>query len=75
MYAYINLRVNSRGTQDIKKAISQEIYHMLGVAIVQGTARVSISIILAVDYSALYSLLNLMHGRGENIENIVYVLC
>lgn len=73
MYAYIHLRVNSRGTQDIKKAISQEIYHMLGVAIVQGTARVSISIILAVDYSALYSLLNLMHGRGENIENIVYV--
>lgn len=33
---------------------------MLGVAIVKRTARVSISVILAVDYSALYSFLNLM---------------
>lgn len=62
MYAHIRLGANARGTQDIKKAISQKIYHKLGVAIVQGTARVSISIILAVNYSALYSLLNLRKG-------------
>lgn len=62
MYAHIHLGANARGTQDIKKAISQEIYHKLGVAIVKGTARVSISIVLAVNYSALYSLLNLIDG-------------
>lgn len=43
-------------------AVSQEIYHVLGVAVVVGTARVSIAVILAVDHSALDSFLNLMHG-------------
>lgn len=33
------------------------------MAIVMGTARVTIAVVLAVDYSALYSLLNLMN-RG-----------
>lgn len=47
----------------LKKAISQEIYHMLGVAIVVGTARVSVAVVLAVDHSALYSFLDLI-GRG-----------
>lgn len=37
---------------------------MLGVAIVKGTARVSIAVILAVDHSALHGFLNLM-GGGE----------
>lgn len=38
---------------------------MLGVAIVKGTARVSIPIVLAVNYSALYSFLNLIEAGGE----------
>lgn len=41
---------------------------MLGVAIVNGTARVSISIILAVNHSALYSFLNLMRGSRRRIN-------
>lgn len=45
-------------------AVSQEIYHVLGVAVVVGTARVSVAVILAVDHSALDSFLNLMQ-RGE----------
>lgn len=61
----------ARGTQDIKKAISQEIYHMLGVAIVMGTARVSIAVVLVVDYSALYSFLNLM-DRVEKLQKIAF---
>lgn len=44
--------------------LSQEIYHVLGVAVVVGTARVSVAVVLAVDHSALDSFLNLMHG-GE----------
>lgn len=62
---------NARGTQDIKKAISQEIYHKLGVAIVMGTARVSIAVVLAVDHSALYSFLNLM-GGGKKFMKIAF---
>lgn len=42
-------------------------YHMLGVSIVIGTARVSIAVVLAVDYSALYSFLYLM-DRGKNVR-------
>lgn len=37
---------------------------MLGVAIVMGTARVSVAIVLAVDYPALYSFLYLMDEAG-----------
>lgn len=39
---------------------------MLGVAIVKGTARVSIAVVLAVNHSALDSFLNLMDG-GDKI--------
>lgn len=42
-------------------------YHMLGVAIVKGTARVSIAVIFAVDHSALDGFLNLMGGGEKNI--------
>lgn len=52
----------------LRGAISQEIYHMLGVAIVVGTARVSIAVILAVDHSALDSLLNLMDGEKMSLK-------
>lgn len=41
---------------------------MLGVAVVVGTARVSIAVILAVDHSALDSLLNLMDGEEMSLE-------
>lgn len=41
---------------------------MLGVAVVNGTARVSISIILAVNHSALDRFLNLMSGSGKRIN-------
>ena len=44
---------------------------MLGVAIVKGTARVSIAIVLAVDYSALYSFLNLMDSGMEKKSQLV----
>lgn len=40
---------------------------MLSVAIVKGTARVSVSIILAVYHSALDSFLNLMRGNEKKI--------
>lgn len=42
---------------------------MLSVAIVKGTARVSISIILAVYHSALDSFLNLMRGNEKKSFN------
>lgn len=38
---------------------------MLGVAIVKGTARVSIAVVLAVHHSALDSLLHLTGGGGK----------
>lgn len=61
-----------KSTQDIKKAESQEIYHMLRVAVVMGAARISIAIILAVYYSALYSLLDLIDsGNGFLITALV----
>lgn len=41
---------------------------MLGVAIVKGTARVSIAVVLAVNYSALYCFLNLREGLRENVR-------
>lgn len=56
---------NAGGTQDIKTAISQEIYHMLGVAIVMGAARVSIAVIFAINDSALYCFLNLMDEENK----------
>ena len=40
---------------------------MLGVAIMVGTARVSVAVVLAVDHSALYSLLDLI-GQGKRIQ-------
>lgn len=46
---------------------------MLGLAVVKGTTRVSISIILAVNYSALHSILNLK-GR-QRICGFVNVVC
>lgn len=49
-------------------AVSQEIYHVLGVAVVVGTARVSIAVILAVDHSALDSFLNLTQ-RGDVVQS------
>lgn len=52
----------------LRGARSQEIYHMLGVAVVVGTARVSIAVILAVDHSALDSLLNLMDGEEMSLK-------
>lgn len=52
----------------LRGAISQETYHMLGVAVVVGTARVSVAVILAVDHSALDSLLNLMDGEEMSLK-------
>lgn len=64
MYALSILEEKTRGTQDIKKAKSQELYHM-SLAIVEGAARVSVSIILAVDHSALDSFLDLMRRNNK----------
>lgn len=69
MHAYIHLGIHFKSTQDIKKAIGQIIHHVLRVAIVMRTSRVSIPIIFAINYSALYSLLNLM--ETPNIQEIV----
>jgi len=72
MYAHIHLGIMIKGTQDIKKAISQDIYHKLGVGIVMGTARISSAVVLAVDYSALYSFLNLM-DEGKTSGNCIQI--
>lgn len=69
MYALFILEEKTRGTQDIKKAKSQELYHM-SLAIVMGAARVSVSIILAVDHSALDSFLDLMRRNGKKKNNL-----
>lgn len=69
MHAYFHLGINSRSTQDIKKAIGQDIHHVLRMAIVMRIARVSIPIVFAVNYSALHSLLNLM--ETQTIQKIV----
>lgn len=52
-------------------ARSQGIYHVLGVAIVVGTARVSVAVILAVDHSALDSFLNLMQGGETSFKAVI----
>lgn len=72
MHAYLYSGTNLKSTQDIKKAIGQYIHHVLSVAIVMRTARVSITIIFAVNYSALHSLLNLMDTQkiGKIVNNI-----